>query len=418
MLTAQEPQEVEVVEIISPAANVHNVMPNNNIIDLYSVGHEEITRTMCDTGVEVPFQHTLCILGPQGEITRVSALFDGCAMVAAMCKTVFEKVKHRLGEWKRSERRLRMGNGMIVPSLAVWKGKMALGGVTVEGEFEVFDSGGSWAFLLGKPLLRSFRAKQSYWPDTVSICDESNKKETLLNQIKKIKAGGDRPGINLTLDVKQCDVVTGGSSEMNPPPREVLNNTLHDHIEPHADTITYPVYVTSNLNGVQVDPESILTRQNDPHNPERIKRILQEVTIGRDTTQEEREVVQELLKEYADCFALSIKEVNAIPGAVHKLNIPDGATFRTKIPPRSYNPDQRAFVNAKVDEMLEAGIIRPIHPGEVRFVAQTVLAQKTHEGQGLCIEALKHKVNEQCLKHGLPGEFVVPPQPEIGRAHV
>ena len=82
-------------------------------------------------------------------------------MVAAMCISVFEKVKHRLGEWKKSERRLRMGNGTIVPSLAVWKGRMKLGGVTIEGEFEVFDSGGSWAFLLGKPLLKLFQAKQS-----------------------------------------------------------------------------------------------------------------------------------------------------------------------------------------------------------------------------------------------------------------
>jgi hypothetical protein len=32
--------------------------------------------------------------------------------------------------------------------------------VTIEGEFEVFDSGGSWAFLLGKNRL--FRATQAY----------------------------------------------------------------------------------------------------------------------------------------------------------------------------------------------------------------------------------------------------------------
>ena len=120
-------------------------------------------------GVEVPFQHTLHILGPQGEITRVSALFDGCAMVAAMCITVFEKVKHRLGEWSKSERQLRMGNGAIVPSLARWKGRMKLGRVVIDGEFEVFDSGGSWAFLLGKPLLRLFWAKQSYEQDTVFV---------------------------------------------------------------------------------------------------------------------------------------------------------------------------------------------------------------------------------------------------------
>src|SRR5271168_4255158 len=101
----------------------------------------------------------------------------------------------------------------------------------------------------------------------------------------------------------------------------------------------------------KIDPDSILTRENDPYKPERVQKIKQEVTIGPDVTNEQRQIVLNTLEEYADCFALSMKEVNTIPGAVHKLNIPDGATFRTKIPPRSYNPDQRAFVNAKVDEM-------------------------------------------------------------------
>jgi hypothetical protein len=45
-------------------------------------------------------------------------------------------------------------------------------------------------------------------------------------------------------------------------------------------------------------------------------------------------------------------------------------------------------------------------------VAQTVLAQKTHEGQGLDVDELKHRVNEQCLKHGFPDEFEMPPRPE------
>ena len=107
-----------------------------------------------------------------------------------------------------------------------------------------------------------------------------------------------------------------------------------------------------------------------------------------------------------------MKEVNAIPGAIHKLNIPEGITFRTKIPPRSYNPDQRVFMEAKVDEMLEAGIISRIHPRDVCFVAQMVLAQKAHEGDGLTIEELKHRVNDQCTEQGLPSEFEMPPRPE------
>ena len=411
---AQEPTCMEIVEITSPAANVLSTAQNDNLIDLYSVGHEEVTRTMCNMGVEVPFQHTLHLLGPQGEITRVSALFDGCAMASVMCATIFEKVKHRLGRWRNSARQLRMGNGMIVPSLATWRGKVRLGKTTVEGEFEVFDSGGSWAFLLGKPLLRSFRAEQNYERDIVSICDRNNKKETLLNEIKQPRVGGDKPGVNLTLDVKQHETTTGGSSETNPPLREVQYNAPNVTAEICTDNLAIPAVVMPiDITQVDGDPDSVLTRNNDPYKKERTMRIVQEVTIGPDITLDQRQAVQELLTEYADCFALSIKEVNAIPGAVHKLNIPEGTTFRTKIPPRSYNPDQRAFVNTKVNEMLEAGVIRPIHPREVRFVAQTVLAQKTHDGQGLSIEELKYKVNEQCLHHGLPNEFEMPHQPEI-----
>ena len=89
-------------------------------------------------------------------------------------------------------------------------------------------------------------------------------------------------------------------------------------------------------------PDPILTRKHDPYKPECVERILQEVTMGPDITEVQCQAVRKLIKEYADCFALSIKEVNVIPGAVHKLNIPEGATFRTKIPPRSYNPDQQA----------------------------------------------------------------------------
>ena len=136
------------------------------------------------------------------------------------------------------------------------------------------------------------------------------------------------------------------------------------------------------------------------------------MTIGPDITQEQRRIVEDTIGKYADCFALSMKEVNTILGAIHKLNIPEGATFRTKIPPRAYNPDQCAFIDNRIDEMLEAGIIRPIHPSKVKFVAQTVLAQKVHDGQGLAIDELKHIVNEQCLTNNLPGEFDLPPRPE------
>jgi hypothetical protein len=62
----QELAEEEAVEIISPTVDVNNATTNNNIVDLYSVGHKEVTRDMCDRGIEVPFQYT----GPTGRVRQ------------------------------------------------------------------------------------------------------------------------------------------------------------------------------------------------------------------------------------------------------------------------------------------------------------------------------------------------------------
>ena len=79
---------------------------------------------------------------------------------------------------------------------------------------------------------------------------------------------------------------------------------------------------------------------------------MKEVTIGWDINDVEWSTVQDMITEF---FALSRKEVNVIPGAVHKLNIPEGITFRMKLLPRLYNPDQQAFMEVKIDKMLEGG---------------------------------------------------------------
>ena len=244
--------------------------------------------------------------------------------------------------------------------------------VSIKGSFEVFDSGGSWAFLLGKPLLRRFNAKQNFKTDTVEIETGDGTITVLQNELNTPRAFEPDVGeINLTLDVKQLNKIPG--------------NKPRPHISSEVP-LPAPIYVTT-----ADDSTTILTRDTEPFKPARVARILQEITIGPDITDQQRNKVHKLLSNYSDCFALGIKEVNAIPNAVHKLNIPEGATFRTKIPPRSYNPDQRVFIESKVDEMLEAGIIQPIHPRDVRFVAQTVLAQKTHDGQGLPLDELKHR---------------------------
>ena len=73
-------------------------------------------------------------------------------------------------------------------------------------------------------------------------------------------------------------------------------------------------------------------------------------------------------------------------------------------------------METKVDEMLKAGVIHPAHPGEVKCVAPSVLAHKLHENTGLSMEELKHKVNDECVKHSLPAAFDLPlahPHPKM-----
>jgi hypothetical protein len=85
----------------------------------------------------------------------------------------------------------------------------------------VFDSGGGWGFLFGKPMLQAFRAVHEYEKDTIVIADQ--RKEVILNnQI----ANTPNEEASLTLDNKQWGNVVGGPEV--PPSRQVLTATSDD----------------------------------------------------------------------------------------------------------------------------------------------------------------------------------------------
>ena len=160
--------------------------------------------------------------------------------------------------------------------------------------------------------------------------------------------------------IKQDDH-SGGSEK--PPSRGVPTHIIDLNETTSANP---PCLILPVTDAVETPPENtIYTRQTEPFLPACVVKILELVQIGEDISNAEHQEVERLIAEYADCFALSLSEVNVVPGAVHKLNIPENSTFRTKVPQRSFNPDQRSFMAAKVQEMLEGGIICPMHPGEV-----------------------------------------------------
>jgi hypothetical protein len=157
---------------------------------------------------------------------------------------------------------------------------------------------------------------------------------------------------------------------------------------------------------------SVFTQSTDPRNPRRVEALLDTVTIGPDLTVEQRQEVREFVTEFADCFALSMKEVLPIPGAEHTMNIPKDAKFSTKVHQRPTTPVQKAWYNGVIDEMLEAGIIEPLSPKDAKCLSPTTLAQKTHQnGKTQTILELQHQINDQCIAAGLPPSFDLPPRP-------
>jgi hypothetical protein len=118
----------------------------------------------------------------------------------------------------------------------------------------------------------------------------------------------------------------------------------------------------------------VFTHHSDPFKTEHVDTVLSEVTIGDDLTEEQHIGIVNLLHKFADCFALSMSEVTAVPGATHKLNIPDGTTFKKKVNQWPLRPPQREYFNGVLNKILDAGIIAPIDHRDVKACGATTLS--------------------------------------------
>ena len=68
---------------------------------------------------------------------------------------------------------------------------------------------------------------------------------------------------------------------------------------------------------------------------------------------------------------------------------------------------QREYLSDAIDELLAADIIEPIRPEDVKCASPITLAQKTHTTASLSLDELRHRVNEECIQHGLPPTHAV-----------
>ena len=373
----QGDQEIDAFNTMS---NVDPAAFESNIVDLYAVGakiNEKGNTTR-------PFVHQIRLHGLKGEIVRVWATFDEGALMEVMSTSTFEKSKHRIGKLQPSVLLLRMANGTIVKSLGRWEGVIEIEGTNVRGSFEVFDSLGAWDFLLGKRLKNAFKAIHDYEVDEVTI-KGSQGRTTIKNQIN-IMESTRQPRPQTATPI--C-IITEDEQQV-------------EEEEPVAEI---------NVETVQGD-SNLFTRKTDPYKPERVAEILRLITIGDDLSEDERNKVKQLISSFADIFALSVHEVHQVDGAVHRLNIEPGATFSKKVHQKPLTPPQKQYLYKSIDTMLEADIIERCAPEDVKCVSPTTLAQKTHHGKGLTLGELQHRVNDECVTHGMEPKFDLPPRTE------
>src|SRR5712664_3798909 len=121
-----------------------------------------------------------------------------------------------------------MANGSVMASDACWTDYAYLGDARAKIAFEVFDSGGNWAFLFGKPSLEAFRAIHNYGNDTVIV--PGVKGSTIIRNeaqhpyhMRIAKSAG----VNLALDVKQYApewLNCGDNAETKPTPICIVSN--------------------------------------------------------------------------------------------------------------------------------------------------------------------------------------------------
>jgi hypothetical protein len=98
-------QPISPIEImLSTESNIVSAMEECNVFDLYST--EDMKSNEPNNQSCRPFLQYVSFAGPKGKIVRVKVLFDEGAMTNVMCSSVFNRIKHRLGNWGPSKKKL------------------------------------------------------------------------------------------------------------------------------------------------------------------------------------------------------------------------------------------------------------------------------------------------------------------------
>ncbi|KAF8182495.1 hypothetical protein K438DRAFT_1479814, partial [Mycena galopus ATCC 62051] len=115
-----------------------------------------------------------------GECVRGNGTWDTGADVGAIDKGWYLQRAKRMGELGVPRKKLKMADGALVDTYGQWMGELDVEGVRISGVFEVFESGGGWDILVGKPIMAALSAIHDTKCDVITI-SASGRTATLEN---------------------------------------------------------------------------------------------------------------------------------------------------------------------------------------------------------------------------------------------
>ena len=148
-----------------------------------------------------------------------------------------------------------------------------------------------------------------------------------------------------------------------------------------------------------------LERVTNPFGENRVKKILKAVEIGEAVTEEERGKVEELLKKYADVFALDVREVLPVDWSSHKLKVDLDAKLPKNTHQSTLTEAQRDWYYDMLDTMEEGGVIARVEVDFVQCVSHTKLVLKDAGKMGMTKTEVIRKCNEVLKAAGRPVAF-------------
>ncbi|QRV83928.1 Retrovirus-related Pol polyprotein from transposon [Ceratobasidium sp. AG-Ba] len=153
---------------------------------------------------------------------------------------------------------------------------------------------------------------------------------------------------------------------------------------------------------VAVPPIPFSDRVQDPFRADRVTDVLNKVTIGDDLKPEQRKRVSDLVREYADIFALSLLEVLPVDFTEMRLEIPEGTSFLRRAGQKRLTKPQRQWLYKTLDDMENAKIIAKVTQDQVAAVSPTNIVPKPGGAELPSLASLRRMANEQCELYGLP----------------